>query len=164
MHTYRLDFTEDMLATGSPSKTSIIDYYTIIENNGEYKLNINKFIGVANINKQITKDNILVNIQRKKIYMDYEIYDIKIENNTQNTILLDDMRSTDNIYVQDNNKNKYFWYNSEIMESDIEVRSGYSNQVSIKFNKGYNASSEIVKIVFANIVLEDKTIAINIEI
>lgn len=164
MYTYRIDFTEDMLATGSPAQTSIIDYYTVVKNNDEYKLNINKFVGIETINKEITKDNVLINVKRKKIYMDYEIYDIRVENNTRTTIMLDDMRSTDNIYVQDNNEQKYFWYNSEIIESDIKIRRGYSQELSIKFNKGYNKSNKTKRIVFESVILEDKTIDISIEI
>lgn len=164
MYTYRIDFTEDMLATGKPAQTSIIDYYTIVKNNDEYKLNINKFVGIETINKQTTKDNILINVKRKKIYIDYEIYDIEVKNNTKTTVMLDDMRSTDNIYVEDNNGQKYFWYNSEIIESDIKIRRGYSQELSIKFNKGYNKSNKTVEVVFEKVVLDNKTINIGIEI
>ena len=164
MYTYRMDFTEDMLATGNPAKTSIIDYYTIVKNNNEYKLNINKFVGIETINKQTIKDNVLISIKRKKIYIDYEIYDIEVENNTRTTVMLDDMRSTDNIYVEDNNEQKYFWYNNEIIENDIKIRRGYSQELSIKFNKGYNESNKSVKMVFENVILDDKTIDISIEI
>lgn len=162
--TYRIDFTEDMLATGKPAKTSIVDYYTIVKNNEEYKLNINKFVGIETINKEITKDNVLINVVRKKIYMDYEIYNIKVVNNTQTAIFLDDMSGTDNIYVEDNNEQKYFWFNSEIIESDIKVRRGYTQELSIKFNKGYNKNNKAEKIVFGKVVLEHKTIDISIEI
>lgn len=163
-YTYRIDFTEDMLATGKPAKTSIIDYYTIVKNNNENKLNINKFVGIEDINKEITKNNILINVKRKKIFMDYEIYDIKVLNNTQDTILLDDMKSTDNIYVEDDNEEKYFWYNNEVIESDIKIKRGYEQELSIKINKGYNTSNKTKKIVFENIVLDNKSIKISIEI
>ena len=163
-YTYRINFTEDMLATGKPAKTSIVDYYTIVKNNNENKLNINKFVGIEEINKTTSRNNVELNIQRKKIYMDYEEYDIKVVNNTQATILLDDMRSTDNIYVQDDNKEKYFWYNNEVIESDIKIRRGYEQEISIKINKGYNTSNKTKKIVFENIVLDDKSIEISVEI
>jgi len=164
MYTYRIDFTEDMLATGKPAQTSIIDYYTVVKNNDEYKLNINKFVGIENINKETTKENVLINVKRKKIYMDYEIYDIEVENNTQITVMLDDMRRTDNIYVEDNNEQKYFWYNSEIIESNIKIRKGHNQEFSIKFNKGYNTSNNSERIVFKNVILNDQTISISIEI
>lgn len=153
-----------MLATGSPAKTSIVDYYTIVKNNDKYKLNINKFVGIETIDKEMTKDNVIIRVQRKKIYMNYEVYDIEVINNTRTTIMLDDMKSTDNIYVEDDNEQKYFWYNNEIVESDMTIRRGYSQAISIKFNKGYNSAVESVKMVFANIVLENKAIDISIEI
>ena len=154
-----------MLATGSPAKTSIIDYYTIVKNNNnEYKLNINKFVGIETINKQIAKENVLINVIRKKIYMDYETYDIEVKNNTRKTVMLDDMKSTDNIYVEDYNEQKYFWYNHEYLESDITLRAGFTEEISIKFNKKYNVNYKTRRIVFTNILLDDKTININIEI
>ncbi|MBQ8044586.1 MAG: hypothetical protein IJ272_10680 [Clostridia bacterium] len=164
MYTYRIDFTADMLATGSPSKTSIIDYYTIVENNNEYKLNINKFVGVETINKEITKQNLLINVKRKQIYMDYEIYDIEVKNNNGTTVILDDMKRTDNIYVEDINGQKYFWYNHEYLENDITIRAGLIQEISIKFNKKYSTDKTTKRIIFTNIILDDKTINIGIEI
>lgn len=163
-YTYKVDFTEDMLATGEPAKTSIVDYYTIVKNNDEYKLNINKFIGAEDINEKMTKDNVAINIKRKKIYMDYEIYDIEIVNNNQKTIILDDMTDTDNIYVEDSDGKKYYWYNNEFLESDITVRSSRTQRLSIKFNKKYNEYSKTTKVVFANIVLNNEILDINVEI
>lgn len=164
MYTYRLDFIEDMLATGSPAKTSIVDYYTIVKNNEEYKLNINKFVGAENINEAIIEDDVVIHVQGKKIYMDYEVYDIEVINNTQETIMLDDMQRTDNIYVEDSDGKQYFWYNNEVLESDLTVRSRRTQELSIKFNKEYNAYNKTIKIVFANIVLDNKLIDISVEI
>lgn len=164
MYTYRIDFTEDMLATGSPSKTSIIDYYTIVKKDNKYKLNINKFVGIENINKETTKDNVSINIKRKKIYMDYEVYDIEVKNNTRDIIMLDDMQSTDNIYVEDNNEEKYFWYNHEYLENDVTVRAGFTQSLSIKFNKRYNKTNKTARMIFKNVLLSDGITKINIEI
>jgi len=163
-YTYRVNFTTDMLATGSPAKTSIIDYYTLVKNNNEYKLNINKFIGIENINKKEAKDKIEINVKNKKIYMDYEIYDIEVINNNYTTIMLDDMKSTDNIYLEDDNNQKYFWFNNEVIESNIKIRRGYTQEILIKFNKTYNTSIQLERIVFENIILENKPINISVEI
>lgn len=165
LYTYRINFTEDMLATGGSNKTSILDYYTVVEDNGKYKLNINKFIDFEDVNSQIKNSNVIINVKSKKIYMDYETYDIELINKTQKTIMLDDMQSTKNIYVEDNNKAKYFWYNHEISEKEVEIRSGFNQNISIKFDKAYKAYRETVKIVFSNIILDDnKSISIIVEI
>lgn len=163
-HTYRIDFTEDMLATGSPAKTSIVDYYTVVKNNDEYKLNINKFIENQFINKAGNQDEIIIYIQKKNVYMDYEIYTLEIVNNTTSTIKLDNMESTDNIYLEDNNGQKYFWYNHEILESDIVIEKRRTQKIDVKFNKEYNTNIQIEKMVFEKIMIDNKTIEISIEI
>lgn len=162
--TYRVDFTEDMLITGKASDNSILDYYTVVQNNNnEYKLNINKFVGVQNINAKTISENIIINIISKRMYMDYEIYDIEVKNNNQKTIMLDDMKNTDSIYVLDKNEQKYYWYNYEFIESDITVKSGMTQNILIKFNKEYKPNNQAVKLVFKNIALNDKLIEIGIE-
>lgn len=164
-YTYRIDFVQDMLATGEPSKTSILDYYTVVKSeDNEYKLNINKFIGIKDINKTATSNNVTVNILRKRIYKDYEIYDIEVTNKTQNTIMLDDMKSTKSIYLENNNEQKYYWYSHEVLESDITIKEGLKQKVEIKFNKTYNPKKEVNKIVFSNIALDNKVINVSVEI
>ena len=64
-YTYKIDFIEDMLSTGKASNTSITDYYTIVKQNEAYKLNINKFIGIENINKSTTRNNIKITIKKE---------------------------------------------------------------------------------------------------
>lgn len=161
-YTFKIDFVQDMLATGTPSKTSITDYYTIINENGGYKLNINKFVGMENLDVSKTYNNIAINIKSKEIYMNYEIYDIEVINNTQNTVILGDLQDTDNIYIEDEDKKQYLWYSHEILEENITISRGIKKGISIKFNKPYQADSEATKIVFTNVV-EGKEIK-NIEI
>lgn len=162
---YRIDFVKDMLATGEPSKTSIVDYYTIVKNeNNEDKLNINKFIGVEKINKTTTNNNITVNILEKNIYMDYEIYNIEVINKNNSTVMLDNMQSTNNIYVEDYEGEKYYWNKHEILENDITIIKGLSQNISIKFNKNYKPTKEVGKIVFSNVILNNKSINISVEI
>lgn len=162
-YTYRIDFVPDMLATGSPSKTSIVDYYTVVKNNNDYKLNINKFIGKEVINKTGINEDIIIYVQEKKMYMDYEVYTIEAVNNTQKTLKLDDMKKTDNIYVEDKNEHKYYWHNNEIIENDITVRSRRSQKIEVKFNKEYSIKTKPVKMVFENVIVGNKIINISIE-
>lgn len=152
---YRIDFVEDMLATGTSSKTSIVDYYTVIEENGEYKLNINKFIGKENINKQSTVNDVTINVKTKKVYMDYEIYDFEVVNNTNEEIIIANLKETNSVYVQDKNEVKYSWYNYEIIDREITIISGLKQEISIKFNKLYKPNNETIKIVFSNVMLKD---------
>ena len=68
---------------------SYSDYITIVNKDGNKKLNINRYIGRKILNKSKDSDNIKTEVLYSDRYMDYEIYKIKITNNTDNTILLD---------------------------------------------------------------------------
>lgn len=153
-YTYKVDFVESMLATGMASNTSITDYYTVIENNGAYKLNINKFIGITNINKTKTQDNIVININRKRVYMDYEIYEIEVQNKLTQEIVLDTLEDTNTVYIEDDSGKRYYWYSHEILEEDITIRKAQGRKTEIKFNKQYKPKSEAKKIVFSKIMLD----------
>lgn len=163
IYTYRIDLVQDMLATGSPSRTSVIDYYTVAKSNDEYKLNINKFIGIKDINSNTTNNGITINVKRKMIYMDYEVYDISVVNNTQKVINLDDLQKSNKVYIEDINEKKYYWYSHEILEEDITINKGFKQELSIKFNKPYKANEDPIKMVFSNIILDNKEI-MNIEV
>lgn len=162
-YTYKVDFIEDMLSTGKASSTSITDYYTIVNQNEEYKLNINKFVGIEDINKSETINNIKITVNRKRIYMDYETYEIEVENNSKEKIMLDNLQKTNTVYIEDENGQKYYWYNHEILEEDISIRRAQKGNVEIKFNKSYQPKKEITKVVFAGVVANEHNI-IKIEI
>lgn len=161
---YKIDFVDDMLATGSPSKTSIVDYYTVVKEENEDKLNINKFVDSENLDLSMTKDNITIKILSRKTYMDYETYEIEVQNKTQETILLDNLKYTDKIYVLDSNGKRFPWNNYEYSETELTVRSGLKQKIEIKFNKQYSPKNKTKNIVFENIVQGDKLININVDI
>ena len=162
-YTYKIDFIEDMLSTGKASNTSITDYYTIVKQNETYKLNINKFIGIENINKSTTRNNIKITVNKKRIYMDYETYEIEVENNSSGKIELDSLQKTNTVYIEDENGQKYYWYNHEILEEDISIRRAQRGSVEVKFNKSYQAEKETTKVVFTNVVANEHNV-IRIEI
>lgn len=77
-YTYKIDFKEDMLSTGNASSASIEDYYTIVYQDGEYKLNINSYIGNVIVNKVSEKEELKIAVLSKDVFMEYEIYNIYI--------------------------------------------------------------------------------------
>ena len=161
-YTYKVDFIADMLATGTASNTSITDYYTAVKKDEEYKLSINKFIEITDINKKAIKDNITININRKRIYMDYETYEIEVINNSNEKMMLDALQNADTIYVEDDKGQKYYWQNHEILEEDISIEQVQGKKIEIKFNKEYRPKNQVTKIIFSNIALGEKIL--NIEI
>ncbi len=153
-NTYIVKFTGDLLATGrSGSDYSYQDYITVVEENGENKLNINKYIGKEEINKKSSSNDIETRVLYRKKYMDYEIYTMKIKNNTDGNILLDQLIDTDKIYLKDNNDTKHIAYSNEIVKDDLVIYQGHTNEIEIKFDNPYVSGRTIKSICFSEVVL-----------
>ena len=89
---YKVVIAPDALASGViNTQKETTDYITIVNKNGEYKLNINSYIGRTQINKADENQNLEINVISKDSFMEYEIYNIQVKNNTGNTIMLDDL-------------------------------------------------------------------------
>ena len=97
--------------------------------------------------------------------MEYEIYNIEIQNNSTGTVILDEDSSSKNIYLEDKNGVKYTWYNHEIAKNDITIEKGFKKEVSIKFNKEYKPTLPETKMNFINTTIgNNKKITISIDI
>lgn len=172
LDTYKVNITEDIMATGNANGIKTQDYMTIVEEDDDIKLNINNFIGTEIINKEQTIENIKFKIISKKVYNDYEEYDLQIENLTGNKILLDSLQNTKSIYLEDGNETEYYSYSNEILSELLEINNGFSTRLTIKFYKTYSLENATDTIVFSDIILnyngnigkntERKTIKISI--
>ena len=163
-HTYRVEIMADLLATGQKDSMPIEDYYTIIYENGEYKLNISSYIGREEINVSKTQSNIIVNVLAKKIYMDYETYEIEVQNNTENKLIFNTKENTKSIYIQDENEIKHIAFLNELTEADLEVLSGLTKTLKIKFNRGYKPTINIEKVIFEDVKNNGQTENIEIHL
>lgn len=153
---YKIRLVEDILATGqsSTSGTAIQEWYTVVEENDEQKLNINNYIGERVFNSvSNTVDDITIKILKRNTYKDYENYTIEVTNNTENTIYLDDGEDTSTIYVQDTNGVKHEAASSEIIFSTLVIPKGQTQRYTIKFTNSYVSNREISQMVFDKIIL-----------
>lgn len=152
--TYQVRITGDILSTGKlDNNETKQDYITIVDQNGEDKLNINNYIGRKNLEKTTEYKNIEINVLSKDTYMDYEIYNLNISNNSENTILLDTGESTKSIYLLDSKDVKYYFYSNEIVQNRLLVQSKYNNTIQIKFSNSYSSSRNIKYLVFSKLIL-----------
>lgn len=152
--TYQVRFTEDILATGrlNGGETKQ-DYITVAREDGQYKLNINSYIGRKNRNKKTEYKDIVINVTSIDQYMDYEVYNLSIKNNSGNSILLDTSNDIQSIYLLDDNDTKYYFYNNEVIENKLIVESQFINNLQIKFNNSFTSSRTIRSLVFSKLVL-----------
>ena len=128
------------------------DYFYYKLEDGQGKLSLNQFLYKQDIQKDITKDNINIQILSKQVYMDYEIYKIQVINNTKNTILINSKENSKTIYLLDNNNVKYYSNIGEISTERLKIKSNFANIFDLKFNKMYNSEREIKQIQFLDII------------
>lgn len=178
LYTYQVRYYEDnLLATGGTNlNNNIEDYITIVNQNGEDKLNINGFIEKMEINKSNREGNVEIDINSKIVYKNYETYDITIKNLTRNTILINNGQESQKICLLDNEDVEYLSFIHEIPEEQMTLKSAYKKDIQIRFNKIYNLNRTIRKIRFQDIILNYEeyiqsqtkenipTVTINVEI
>lgn len=153
-NTYKIDIYDDMLITGEIDYKRKIEYITIVNENGQSKLNINGYIGGMPIEKEFQDNNLQIKVISKKSYMDYEIYDFKIKNLSDKTIKMDTLQKIGTMYLEDYNGNKYNAYAHEIFDSNIEIRPKEEINISITYANPYSKRVTIKNIIFKNIILD----------
>lgn len=149
---YQIRIFDNMLATGQTNDNYIEDYVTVVVEAGDYKLNLNSYIGRKEINIKEEDDNLSIQVVRFDRYLDYEIYTLNIQNKTENTILLDTKRDTDTCYVVDNLGNKFEALLYENSDSDLEFQPNELKTIQIKFSDAYRSGLDIKSINFTDIV------------
>lgn len=151
---YRVRVTNDILSTGKLDSTETRqDYVTIVEENGEYKLNINSYVGRKKTNKVTEYNGIKFTITQIDTYMDYIIYNLYVENNTDNTIMLNMSDDVKSIYLVDSNDNKSYSFNNELDKERLIIKSKFKNNIKLRFNNSYNSTRKIKNIVFSKFLM-----------
>ena len=157
-YTYKVTYYEDnILATGGKgTNNNFEDYITIVNQNGERKLNINNFIKKQEINKTQATDAVQITVKSKKVYRSYEQYRISIKNNTENTISISEGENSEDIYLLDKNDAKYVAFLHEIPIYSLSIKPMRTTELDITFNKIYDTYRTIERIQFDNICLDQE--------
>lgn len=149
---YLVKIFNNMLATGKGSSQSYIqEYISIVKENDTYKLNVDGFIGKVQRNVEETKNGVSIKINNSEIYMDYEMVNLTIKNDTENVVVLDSRNDTGTMYLVDSNKNKSESMAYENNEEDFIIDSGEEKKITIKFSNPYNEKVVAKKYVFSDI-------------
>ena len=152
LYIYQVKIFNNMLATGQGSDQQYIqDYVCIVNDNGEYKLNVGGFLGVIARNKEQTQNGITIKIDSSEIYMDYEILNVFITNNTKNTVLLDSKTETDSVYAQDTNDIKFEAMLYENTDEELEIQPWSQQNIKIKFSNSYREGNNMQSIIFSDV-------------
>lgn len=163
-NTYRVEIMSDLLATGQKEVNPIEEYYTVVVENGEYKINTNGYIGKEELNISKSQNNVNITILSREEYMEYEEYEIRVENKTGEKLLFNTKQNVNSIYIQDENGIKYIAFLNELVNSELLVLNGDNKTLNIRFNRGYKPSIKIQGIVFEDIKINNKNENERIEI
>ena len=151
IYVYKVKIFDDMLSTGKSSdQDSIEDYITVVPDEDTFKLNINSYITRKEIKD--SNDIITAEVGVSDIYMNYQIYTIRLKNNTDKTIILDTRKKTNTTYITDERENRFYAMLYENKEEDMILKPQESKTIKIKFNVAYREELEIEKITFNNIL------------
>lgn len=153
---YKVKISDDYLSTGKyTDENTIQDYITVEKDkNDSYKLNINEYIGRSKINKESENEKINIKVIEENKYINYLSYTFEITNNSYRTIMLDTLKNTNTMYLEDNNKMKSTSYSHELSDSQMIIKSGEKKRMKIKYYSEFSSGKEINKIVFSRIMLD----------
>ena len=159
-YTYQVKFFEDnLLATGGTSiNSNIEDYITVVNENGESKINVNGLISSQTVNQTASNSNIEITIHSRTIYKNYESYNISIKNNTQNNVTLSDGSNSNDITLLDENNIAYGSFINEIPINLLSLKPGQQINIDIGFNKIYDTYRNIEQMQFNNLSIENQGI------
>ena len=164
--TYKVKYLNDIMSSGTVNDEYIEEYITVVTENNEKKLNINQFIGKEELNLKMETDNLNSTVVNKYVYYDYEEYEIIFENNTDKNIILDTKENTESVYIEDTKDVKYTWFGNEVPNSYLNLNSGESKRLRLKFNEIYTGKKTDSTIYLTDVNIdgqeEKATIKINV--
>lgn len=162
---YLVKIFNNMLATGTGSSSNYIqDYISIVKEGDTYKLNVDGFVGKVQRNAEKSKDGLSIKINYSEIYMDYEMVNLTIKNDSENVIFLDSRKDTGTMYLVDSNNNKSESMAYENNEDDFIIDSGEEKSITIKFSNPYTEKVAVKKYVFSDIRMNNSSDIEEIEV
>lgn len=145
--TYKITYMNDAITTGKLG-TSIEDYLTVKDD----KINLYRYIGKVKEYKTASNKTVEVTLTDREIYDEYEIYNIKATNLSEQTIMLNRNMDNKKIYATYKNGSNYSAILSYTYSGSLVLEKGQSKFISIKINKIYNGEYTARKITFSDII------------
>lgn len=151
---YQIRIFENSLYTGNTTTDDYIqDYYNIVYEDGQAKLNISGFVKTDEINKNVTINNVDIKVNEIHYYMDYATADISIQNSSDKNILLDTMEDVDTVFLQTSSGTKLTSFLSYFSQEDMILNANNSKDINVRFNFSYSDSVKIQSLCFTDVVM-----------
>jgi hypothetical protein len=155
-NTYRVRMIDDIMATGNyEDSKNYQDYITVVSDGDKKYLNINGFMykkDINNVKKEV--DGIEVSVKSVTTYIDYEAYTFSVKNNTDKTILMDNLENLSDTMYLELTSNKKRTSNAEGLSNiALTVYDNSTKEITVKYNKSAGASTDKdYKIHFLNVI------------
>ena len=154
-YVYQVRFFDNMLSAGLDLTNHYLeDYITVLKKGDVYKVNIHSFIKADNIRKTAEANKVQFKVNNVETYLDYEIYEIEITNDSSKEIILDTREKDNSVYVKNNDSLKIQALLYENTDEDLRVQAGESKKIRIKFNNTFNGEKRIISLGFSDIILD----------
>lgn len=133
---YKITYTSDLLANGGYNEQETLeDYIYVTREEDKTKISLNKFIYIQDINKKGSSDGVSISILKKRVYIDYEEYQIQISNNTNHAIYINPDETK--VYLLDENDIKYTSNIDELQTNATLIEENTSKIFDLTFYKGW---------------------------
>ena len=103
------------------------------------KINVLRYVATITENKKGSNNVATVEVIDRTIYDEYEIFNIKVTNNSSNTIMINRKEDNDGIYAKYSGSNlNYTAFTSEIYENSLTIEPNQTKYLSVRIDKLYN--------------------------
>lgn len=161
-NTYKIDIKDDFITTGTYSLEALQDYITIVKDNeSNYRLNINNYIGKKTINQKKTQRDVEITLVESNSYIDYEYYTFEVKNNTEKIISLFDVENLEDTCLTDEKNLKYYAYVLEIPQPNVNIMNGETKRIRIKYFDQFSSTRRLKTLELSKIILDYKSYSID---
>ena len=149
---YKVRYSNSMLATGTYDETNVYeDYITLNRKNNTEKISIGSFIDSEECNIVTEEEGIQATVIEKKIYISDEEYIMYVTNNTDKTILLDNLKSNTTIWLLGSGV-QYAPYSNKLFVSNLTIEPGETQRIEIRFMKNLSSTNKSKTIQFSSVI------------
>ena len=153
--TYKILYMEDILSSGNYTNSEKIEDYITIVNIGENKkINTNRYIGRAPINKEIETDELKIVVESEDVYLKKLEYNLKVKNKTKNEIQLDGLRDSSLLIGLEINGSTRVAQKNNMNVINLSISPFYEKNIRVSFLNNYSSGIQGSKLLFYDIILD----------
>lgn len=150
---YKIRYSNSMLSTGTYDEENVYEDYITLNRKGDTdKISIGNFVDSKECNTTAQIDEIAVSIIKKRQYMLYEEYELHIQNKTNKTILVNNLKKSGTIKLITSSGTEYSANFDSLFITDLLISPEISNTITLKFRKRFSANSKSSKIIIKDII------------